>query len=60
MRREDEFKRKKPCTSLDAKNCSFLFYIVGIDTNASRRENQRVITIDLRLEIELINFQEMI
>jgi len=56
MRREDVFKRKKVCTSLDAKNyCS-----MGIDINASRRENQRVITINLSANIELINFQVML
>ena len=55
MRREDEFKRKKACTSLDAKkNYSFLNCIMGININAYGRENQRVITINLCTEIELI------
>ena len=56
MRREDVFKRKKVCTSLDAKN----YCTMGINTNASRRENQRVITINLSTKIELINFQVML
>ena len=56
MRREDVFKRKKVCTSLDAKN----YCAMGINMNASRRENQRVITINLSAKIELINFRVML
>ena len=41
---------------LTQKNYSFLNCVMGININAYGRENQRVITINLCTEIELIIF----